>query len=136
MMIDRIYDLKNEEKAIESKLLALAKKDELTEPEKNEMVMLREKLKEINQKITNIKNEFNNWSCSYSYKSVNGKVEKKYEINGKEVDERQYRKFVARKNLLPHHNRFLPPLRIGGFLDNILGDGEEKTEDDIFDQLW
>lgn len=135
MMLDRIYDLKNEEKVVEAKLLTLAKKDQLTEPEKNEMVMLREKLKEINQKIVNIKNEFTNWSCSYSYKSVNGKVEKRYEINGKEVDERQYRKFVARKNLLPH-NRFFTPLRIGGFLDNLLGDGEEKSEEDIFDQLW
>lgn len=135
MMLERIYDLKNEEKSIETKLLELAKKDVLNDVEKNEMALLRQKLKEINQRIATIKNEFANWSCSYSYKSVNGKVEKKYEINGKEVDERQYRKFVARKNLLPQ-NRFFSPFRFGGFLDNLLGDGEDKSEEDIFDQLW
>ena len=135
-MLEKIYDLKNEEKNIESRLLELAKKDTLDESEKNEMISLRGKLKLINEKITNIKNEINNWSCSYSYKSVNGKIEKKYEVNGKEVDEKQYRKFIAKKNLSAQQNKIFPSLRFNGFLENLLCDEESKTGIDIFDQIW
>lgn len=135
MVIEKIYDLKNEEKVIEAKLLELAKKDFLSETEKSEMVSLREKLKSINQKIEAIKNEINNWSCSYSFKSVNGKIEKKYEVNGKEVDEKEYRKFIAKKNLAKQ-NRMLPQLRFGGFLENLFDDNDEKSDIDIFNHLW
>lgn len=97
-MNPKLIELVNKEKALESKIIELIKKDTLTENETQTLEAKKKELKEIHNQIKEMKASINNWSCSHTYVSKDGKIEKKFMINDKEVSEQEYKEFICSKN--------------------------------------
>ncbi len=123
-MNKKIYELKIREKELETKIIELIKKDNLSEEEKNNLTAFQNELKNVNKEIKELKESINNWTCSYSYTSKNGKIERHFSINNKEVSEQEYREFVVNKNMLQKkQNQFFS---LGKMIDYIFNNYDEN----------
>ncbi len=101
-MNKKIYELKIREKELETKIIELIKKDNLSEEEKNNLTAFQNELKNVNKEIKELKES----------------------INNKEVSEQEYREFVVNKNMLQKkQNQFFS---LGKMIDYIFNNYDEN----------
>lgn len=93
---DVIFGLNRKIYELEHELLQLAKKSTLTDEETKRMMNVKQEIAKLENEVDEYKKVEQNWSCSYSCESVNGKVEKTFMVNNKKVSENEYRQFFKK----------------------------------------
>lgn len=96
--MNKINELKIKERKLQAQLVNLVTSNDLNDELIKTIDQLKTELKNISEEIKDIEFSKNNWECSHSYKSINGKVEEVFKINDKDVTKEEYIDFVNKNS--------------------------------------